>query len=177
MAEIRIAGKGGQGVVLAGVVLARAAALYENKNAIQTQSYGPEARGSASRCDVIISDTEINELTVTKPDIMVVLSQDAMDKYKEHAKRAAYLIVDSDLVAANTAELTGSLFRIPAMRIASELNAQFAVNMATLGAVAKITKIVSLESLEKSIADIVSKKNISLNIDAVRKGYQYDENI
>lgn len=177
MAEIRIAGKGGQGVVLAGVVLARAAALYESKNAVQTQSYGPEARGSASRCDVIISDTEINELTVTKPEIIVVLSQDAMDKYKEYAKRAAYLIVDSDLVAANNTELSGQLFRVPAMRIASELNTQFAVNMVMLGAVAKTTKIILLESLEKSIADIVSEKNISSNINAVRKGYQYDENI
>lgn len=180
MLQIRFAGKGGQGIVLAGTILARACALYQSKNAIQTQSYGPEARGSACSSCVIISSTHINELRVTKPEVMVIMSQEALDKYKKELKFCSSLLVDSSTIFSipktKNINVNINIYKIPATKLASELNAEFAANLVMLGALARIG-IVSKSALEKSIADIIPEKYLDLNLLALRKGYEYGEDI
>ena len=88
-------GSGGQGVITAGIVLAEAAVLHENKNATQTQSYGPEARGGATRCDVIVSDSEIFFPKVIQPNILVCLTQEAYMKYHDMIRPGGILLIDS----------------------------------------------------------------------------------
>ena len=79
--EIRIGGFGGQGVILAGIILGKAASLFDEKEAVQTQSYGPEARGGASKCEVVISDSEVDYPKVQSPDILIAMSNEALIKY------------------------------------------------------------------------------------------------
>ncbi|NJD58745.1 MAG: 2-oxoacid:ferredoxin oxidoreductase subunit gamma, partial [Anaerolineae bacterium] len=94
--EIRLAGEGGQGMILAGIILAEAAAIFDNKNATQTQSYGPEARGGASKAEVVISGAEIDHPEVIIADVLVAMSQEACDKYAGNLKKDGLLIVDQE---------------------------------------------------------------------------------
>ena len=96
--EVRIAGFGGQGVIMAGVIIGKAASLFDNKNAVQTQSYGPEARGGASRTEVVIDDDEIDYPKVTSPDILVAMSHEALIKYMGDLKDEGVLIIDPDMI-------------------------------------------------------------------------------
>jgi 2-oxoglutarate ferredoxin oxidoreductase subunit gamma len=96
--EIRLSGSGGQGLILAGVILAEAAAIYEGKNAVQTQSYGPEARGGSSKSEVIISDSEILYPKTTRLDYLLALNQESCDKYAHDLKDDGLLLVDTDAV-------------------------------------------------------------------------------
>src|SRR5512136_3011541 len=96
--EIRLAGEGGQGMILAGIILAEAAAIYDGKMAVQTQSYGPEARGGASKSEVVIADGEIDHPEVLSADVVVALSQEAYNKYAVCIKPGGLLIVDDEKV-------------------------------------------------------------------------------
>src|SRR5271157_4991519 len=96
--EIRLAGEGGQGMILAGIILAEAAAIYDGKQAVQSQSYGPEARGGASKSEVIISDGPIDYPKVTQCDALLAMTQEACNKYSHDLKEGGILLVDSDLV-------------------------------------------------------------------------------
>ena len=93
--EVRLSGEGGQGLILAGVILAEAAAIYDNKNAIQTQSYGPEARGGACKSEVIISEDEIDYPKATRIDLLLALTQEACDRYAGELKQEGILVADS----------------------------------------------------------------------------------
>ena len=110
--EVRFAGFGGQGIALAGYILGRAASVYAQLNATMTQSYGPESRGGASASDVIISDHEITYPSIRKPDILVILSQEAFDKYKVDLDDDMLLLVDTDTVKLD-AENKGTIYQIP----------------------------------------------------------------
>ncbi|MBE0512420.1 2-oxoacid:acceptor oxidoreductase family protein, partial [Candidatus Bathyarchaeota archaeon] len=117
--EVRISGLGGQGVVLAGEILGRAAA-YEGKRVVQTQSYGAEARGSAAKSEVIISDSEIGFPKVRKCDVLVAMSQSAVEMHLKDLKEKGVLIVDEDLVK-HLPETKARVFRIPATKTAEKL--------------------------------------------------------
>ncbi|ACV24600.1 2-oxoacid:ferredoxin oxidoreductase subunit gamma [Methanocaldococcus fervens] len=177
--EIRLSGFGGQGIILAGIILGRAAALYDKKEAVQTQSYGPEARGGASKSEVVISDEPIDFPKVIKPDILVCLSQQAYDKYKDDIKEGGILLVDEDLVSTDEKpKVDVTLYKIPFTRIASEeIKLPIVANIVMLGALTKLTNIVSRESMEKSILDSVPKGTEEKNLLAFKKGYEYAENL
>ena len=96
--DIRFSGSGGQGIITAGILLAQAAAIKGGKNAVQSQSYGPEARGGASKAEVIISDDEINYPKIVSPDIVISLTQEAYNKYAVDLKDDAVVIVDTTMV-------------------------------------------------------------------------------
>jgi len=117
--EIRLSGAGGQGLILAGKILAEAAAIYENKNATQSQSYGPEARGGASRSEVIISDGDIDFPKASALDLLLCLTQEACDKYVGDLKTDGLLIVDSRFVK-DIPEGTFRITRADISRIAEE---------------------------------------------------------
>ena len=167
--EVRISGLGGQGVVLAGQILGRAA-VYDGKNAVQTQTYGAEARGSAAKSEVIISDCKIGFPTVRKCDILIAMNQQAVDRHLKDLKENGVLIVDSAYVQ-KIPETKAKIFKIPATESAEKtFGAKMYANMIMLGALTKITKIVGEKAIEKAIEDTVPKKAVDTNKQAYKKG-------
>jgi 2-oxoglutarate ferredoxin oxidoreductase subunit gamma len=167
--EIRIAGTGGMGVVLAGVILGHAAAVYGELEAVQSQSYGPEARGTAAKSEVIISDQPIRYPKVRQSDYFVVMSQKALDLYLSGAKAGSIVLADPDLV--KTEKIKGfEVIEIPAMRTADELGLRLVSNMVMLGALVKKARFFPLEILEKTLAEFVPPKFLDVNINGVRAG-------
>ena len=168
--EIRLAGFGGQGIILAGFVLGRAAAIYGGKEAVFTQSYGPEARGGACAAEIVISDGTIDYPLVTRPDHIVCMSQEAFHKYGAGIAEGAQLITDSDLVQAPTHN--GYLRFVPATRLAMELGNRMAANIVMLGFFAGATGVVSREALEESVRATVRARHLELNLRALDAGFQ-----
>ena len=167
--EVRISGLGGQGVVLAGQILGRAA-VYSGKNAVQTQSYGAEARGSAAKSEVIISDDKIGFSAVRKCDILIAMSQEAVEKNIKDLKEDSILLVDSS-IAKKVPETKARIFKIPATEIAEKIfKAKICVNMIMLGALTNITKIANEKSFTRAIKETVSTEAININLRAYRKG-------
>jgi 2-oxoglutarate ferredoxin oxidoreductase subunit gamma len=172
--EIRISGLGGQGVILAGHILGKASAMFDNKNAVQTQSYGPEARGSRCKADVIISDGDIDYPYITSNNILIALSQDAYNYYKDYVCESGIIIVDEDLVKIEELPRKNiRIYKVPATRIATALGRRLIANIVMLGALCAITGVVSYNALEKAILDSVPKGSEELNLKALREGYNY----
>ncbi len=169
--EVRLAGFGGQGIILAGYVLGKAAALYDGKNAIFTQSYGPEARGGACAAELVISDEPIDYPLISQPNLLVCMSQEAFSKYGAAAAEGAQLIVDSDLVESATRK--GWLRHIPATRLAGELGNRIVANMVMLGFFGAATGIVGREALEEAIRTTVRPATLDLNLRAFARGFEH----
>ncbi len=167
--EIRIAGLGGQGVVMAGHILGKAA-VYDGLQVVQTQSYGAEARGSAAKSEVIISDQKIGFPAVRKSDVLVAMSQTALDKHLEDLKQDGILIVDGDMVK-EASSLKAKIFHVAATKVAeSDFKSKIYANMVMLGAITKITGAVTPTSVEKAIRDTFSADAAEKNIAAFRTG-------
>jgi len=165
--EIRLAGSGGQGLILAGVILAEAAGIYDGKFVCQTQSYGPAARGGASKAEVVISDGDIDYPKAIRPDVLLALNQASLDKYLADLEPGGVLLVDADLVREVPRE--GAVL-IPCTRIARELGKEMMANIVALGALAALTGAVSLDSLEKAVLARVPKGTEELNKQALAAG-------
>jgi len=169
--EIRFGGSGGQGVVLAAQILGKAAVL-DGRNALQTQAYGAEARGSMAKSEVIISDGKIGFPAVRKCDILVAMNQESLNALIKDMKENGMLIVDCTNVT-EIPETKVQVHRIPITETAKEAFGEaFYANMIMLGAFTKITNLVSREAMEKTIRENVSKKTIENNINAFQKGLE-----
>ena len=169
--EARISGLGGQGVVLAGQILGRAA-VYDGKNVVQTQSYGAEARGSIAKSEVIISDGKIGFPIVRRCDILVAMNQEALDRHLKDLKEDGVLIVDSTYVK-KIPETKAKIFKIPATEHAEKtFGDRIYANMLMLGALTKATNIVSEKAMKKAIQDAVMKNIADINEEAYKKGKQ-----
>ncbi len=167
--EIRIAGTGGMGVVLAGDILGYAAVVYSGLEAVQSQSYGAEARGTTAKSEVIVSDKPIRYPKVRESDYLIAMSQKSFDLYLPEAKKDSTIIVDPDLV--NTKNISGyEIVEIPAMKTADELGLRLVSNMVMLGALVKKSGLFPLENLEKAIADMISVKALEIDIKAIHVG-------
>ncbi|MFO8059065.1 MAG: 2-oxoacid:ferredoxin oxidoreductase subunit gamma [Bacillota bacterium] len=172
--ELRFAGFGGQGIVLSGVVIGAAAAVFGDRFASQTQSYGPEARGGACKSEVVISDEPVDYPMAMDLQVLVTMSQEALDKYVGDLRDGGTLIVDEDLVRRLPDE-NGSftLHKIPATTVAEkELGRRIVANMVMLGALVGITGIVSREELEEAVKVSVPAGTEELNLSAVKRGYE-----
>ncbi|MBN2367077.1 MAG: 2-oxoacid:acceptor oxidoreductase family protein [Calditrichaeota bacterium] len=173
--EIRLSGSGGQGLILAGIILAEAAAIYDGVNAIQTQSYGPEARGGASKSEVIISTNEILYPKTTRLDYLLALNQESCDKYARDLKEKGLLIVDSG--AVEHVPPVHSI-RLPLVKTAREkVGRVMTTNIVSLGALVGISHIVSPKSLEKAVLSRVPKGTEQLNLKALKLGFEMAEEI
>jgi 2-oxoglutarate ferredoxin oxidoreductase subunit gamma len=168
--EIRFSGFGGQGIILAAVILGRAAALYDGKHAVQTQVYGPEARGGASMSAVIIDDRPILFPEVIHPDIFVIMSQEGFQRYGAQAPAEAVMVLDADMVRSRP----GCRYvEIPATSAAKNVLGKVIVaNIVMLGATVQATGVVGTASIEKAVLDSVPKGTEDLNIRALRKGFE-----
>lgn len=168
--EIRIAGFGGQGVALAGVILGKAMSIYSNYEAVMTQSYGPEARGGASSANLILSDEPIDYPFVLHPDILVALSPEAYTLYRPDARKGALLLIDEDLVIPNNGD---THYCIPATRLAEELGRRVVTNVVMVGYFTAVTQLISREAVEKAIEDTVRPKTLPLNLKAFDVGFNH----
>jgi len=147
--EIRLSGSGGQGLVLGGVILAEALGVYEGKNVTQTQSYGPEARGGASRSDVVVSDGEIYYPKATEPDLLLCLTQESCDQYYHNLKEDGILVVDSDKVRQLP---TTKAYSMPFIKTAKEkVGTAVVANVISIAAVAGITRVCKKESILSAV--------------------------
>jgi 2-oxoglutarate ferredoxin oxidoreductase subunit gamma len=173
--EVRIAGFGGQGVVLSGIVLGTAA-MYGDKFSTQVQSYGPEARGGACKTEVVISDEEISFPMVTRPDFFIALSQEALDKYIADVPEGKTLIVDEDLVKKIPERKGVTIHRLPMTRVADrKVKNRAFTNIVMLGAVTGLTRLVSREALREAVKNIVPKATIEKNLTALDEGFLLSE--
>ena len=173
--EIRLAGEGGQGMILAGIILAEAAAIYDGKNAVQTQSYGPEARGGASKAEVIISDGEIDYPKVVGADVLVAMSQEACDKYFSSLKKGGILVVDEEKVGRVP---TTRAVKVPITRLAIEATGKtITANVVALGLLVGLTKVVAREALEKAVSVRAPKGTEEMNRAALSAGFAAAEQV
>ncbi|MDD1729536.1 MAG: 2-oxoacid:acceptor oxidoreductase family protein [Methanospirillum sp.] len=167
--EVRFSGFGGQGIILSAVILGRAAALYDNRYAVQTQVYGPEARGGASMSQVIIDDEPILFPKVKKPNLFVIMSQEGFEKYGKTASPDATMLIDSGLVHDRPECIC---IEIPATREAkTQLGRDIVANIIMLGSLVAATGVVSAQALEQAILASVPKGTEELNLKAMRLGF------
>lgn len=174
--EIKIGGFGGQGVILTGIIVGQAAAIYDNKYSTMTQAFGPEARGSACSSQVIISDEKILYPYVTHPDVLVVMSQDACARFAPQLKKdgKSVLLYEKDLVKLEGmgCEKVKS-YGIPATRFAEELGRKMVLNIVMVGFFTAMTKLISADAVRQAVKDSVPRGTESLNLSAFDKGYDY----
>ena len=169
---IRLSGTGGQGLILAGRLLAEAASIYEGLNVVQTNSYGPEARGGASRSEVVIGRGEIDILHSPVIDALVCLSQQACDAYYGDLSNSGLLITDSMLVGVVP---TARAVEVPVTELAQKLGNKMTANVVALGVLVSITGIVKRDSLKAAVAARAPKAFLELNVQAVDAGFQAAE--
>ena len=170
--EFVIGGFGGQGIILAGYIVGKAAAIFDKKNATLTQNYGPEARGGACRAQVVISDSQISYPYIESPTALAVMSQEAYTKHTAGLQKDVLLLIDKDLVKPKKSA-GNKIFAIPATSIAQELGRTAVANIVMLGFVTAITKITSTEAMKQSVLDSVPKGTEELNMKAFERGYSY----
>ncbi|HAO93040.1 MAG: 2-oxoglutarate ferredoxin oxidoreductase subunit gamma [Deltaproteobacteria bacterium GWC2_56_8] len=170
--ELRFSGSGGQGMILAGIIMAEAASIYGTKNAAQSQSYGPESRGGASKAEVIISDQIIDYPKATAIDCMLAMTQEACTKYHGDVKEGGILLVDSDEVKV----LPEGKFRLLKYPITSaardELGKTIVANIISLGMITELTGIVTHEAIEKAVLSRVPAAFLELNKKALQIGFE-----
>jgi 2-oxoglutarate ferredoxin oxidoreductase subunit gamma len=170
--EILIGGVGGQGVILAGIILGVAATLFDGKKAVQTQAYSSEQRGGMARAEVIISSEPITDPQVRRPDILMALAQDAVNRHIKKVKPSGLVIYDADLVKEIPQD-GWQLLGVPATSLADqEMNNIIVANLILLGQLIKKTGILSVEAVEKAIAANVPAKAKELNLKAFRRGLE-----
>lgn len=168
--EVRLSGSGGQGLLLAGIILAEGA-INDGKNSVQTQSYGPEARGGASKSEVIISSDVIDFPKVRDCDILLSLTQKSYEQYNEGLKDNGILIIDSSVTVAASGNI--KIYSVPILESAvKELGKPMVTNIIALGAIVEITKVISKESLEQAVLARVPKGTEELNKKALSLGYE-----
>jgi len=173
LTEIRIAGFGGQGVILSAIVLGKAASIYQDGFATMTQNFGPEARGGACSAQLVLSSTPVLYPYVVKPDIMVVMSQEAYARFVPELKDGGTLIVEQDLVRVDDLKGDIKVYSVPATRIAEELGKRMVLNSVMVGFFTAVTQLLEPDAVRKAVADSVPPSFRELNLKAFERGFEY----
>lgn len=176
MTEVRVAGFGGQGVILSAMIIGKSASIFQEGYATLTQNFGPEARGSACSAQVILSDQPILYPYITRPDLLIVMSQDAFNKFAPEVKDDALVLVEEDLVRVGAMHAGIRVFSVPATRLAEELGKKMVLNIVMVGFFAAVSGLIAPEALRKAVADSVPEAFLDLNLKAFDKGFQYGLN-
>ncbi len=173
--EIRLSGAGGQGLILAGIILSEAVVRFTDKEVVQTQSYGPEARGGASKAEVIISDEEIDYPQVNKPDFLLALTQEAYNKYNRDLKEYGIMVVDERV---DIAMRGGPTYVVPIQKLTQEkLGTRMVVNVVSLALFNKLHEVVETEKLREVVLERVPRGTEDLNKKALELGEELAENL
>ena len=173
LTELRIAGFGGQGVILSAIVLGKAASIYQNGFATMTQNFGPEARGGACSAQLILSDSPVLYPYVTSPDILVVMSQEAYTRFIPELKDGGILIVEQDLVRVDDLKGDIKVYSVPATRMAEELGKRMVLNSVMVGFSTAVTHLLEPDAVRKAVVDSVPPSFREINLKAFEKGYEY----
>jgi len=175
--QVFITGFGGQGIVMAGDILGKAATLHDRRHATMMQTYGPEARGGSCSSQVIISDREILFPCIGEPEVLICMSQEGYTKYVRTLRRRGTLIWDTDLVKSRKSAAGLTTFNIPATRFAEELGNTMMANIVMLGFLAAVQNVVSAGALRDAVADSVPPATKENNIRAFDRGREHGEAI
>lgn len=170
--EIILSGAGGQGLILAGAILAEAAGVFEDKEVVQTQSYGIQARGGASHSSVIISDSRILFPDVISPNILVCLSQEAYQRFSHTIKKDGVMIIDKDLVKPNLEQPDIKMIAFPFTAEAEKLNRRIVANVIALGTLAEFTSAVKPQSIAQALPSRLPERNIPVALKALEVGVE-----
>jgi 2-oxoglutarate ferredoxin oxidoreductase subunit gamma len=172
--EIRVGGLGGQGIILCGSIIGKAAAIYAGKHAAMIQAFGPEARGSACSAQVIVSDQAIGYPYVRRPDVLLLLSQDACVQFAPQLKPQGLVLYEEELVdPAGKLPAGARALGIPATRFAEELGRRLVLNIVMVGFFAGATNLLPHDAVEKAVRDSVPRGTEDLNLRALQKGYEH----
>lgn len=171
--EVRLAGFGGQGVILAGMILGRSKSIFENKYATLTQNFGPEARGGAASCAVILSDEPILYPNVNEPDTLLAMSQEAYITYIDKLQPGGILVIETDLVKMAEPRQDITIYSCPATRFAEEIGRKIVLNIVMFGFLVAVTGLVSEEVARKGVKASIPKGTEKLNLAAFEKGYKH----
>jgi len=175
--EIRFAGFGGQGIIKSGIIVASAASIHGGKNAVQTQSYGPESRGGACKSEVVISEEAVDFPKVTEPDILVAMSQHAYNEYLGDVKQGGIIILDPDMIPHEKEIVNVKVYRVSATKIAEQLGKKIVANIVMLGAFVAITNVLDANMVRESIKENIPKGTEELNLTAFDKGFALGKNL
>lgn len=175
--EIKIGGFGGQGVILSGYIIGRAASIFDDKHATMIQAFGPEARGSACSAQVVVSGEPIAYPYITAPQVMIVMSQEAYTKFAPELAEGGVLITEEELVKTHNLRKDLKHFTIPATRIAEELGRKMVLNIVMMGFLTAVTDIVSCEAMRSAVKASVPRGTEKLNLDAFNRGYEYGQRV
>ncbi len=173
LTEIRIAGFGGQGVILSAIIIGKAASIFQEGYATMTQAFGPEARGGSSSAQVILSDKPVLYPYVTRPDVLVVMSQEAYSRFTPELKENGILVVEEDMVRLDDVSSNVRIFAVPATRLAEELGKKMVLNVVMVGFFGAVTGLLDPEALRRAVADSVPAAFRELNLRAFDKGFEY----
>ena len=171
--EIRIAGFGGQGVILAAMVVGKAASIFQGGHATMTQNFGPESRGGACSAQVILSGDPILYPYVTSPDILVAMSQEAYTRFAPELKPGGLLLVEQDLVHLDKLPEGARVHGVPATRLAEELGRRMVLNVVMVGFFASVTGLIEEHALRAAVEDSGPPAFRELNLKAFQKGFEY----
>jgi 2-oxoglutarate ferredoxin oxidoreductase subunit gamma len=171
--EIRIAGFGGQGVILSAIVIGKAGCIFQNGYSTMTQSFGPEARGGACSAQTILSDSPVLYPYVTRPDILIVMSQEAYTLFSPQIKDDGILIIEEDLVRIGELPAGVRVYSIPATRIAEELGKKMVLNIVMVGFFGAVSQVLDPDALRKAVAASVPGAYRDLNLKAFDRGFDY----
>ena len=173
LTEIRIAGFGGQGVILSAIVLGKATSIFQGAFATMTQNFGPEARGGACSAQLVLSESPILYPYVTKPDILVVMSQEAYVRFGSDLKDGGIMIVEQDMVRVSEVKPGIRVYGIPATRIAEDLGKRMVLNSVMVGFFTAVTHLLEPDAVHKAVADSVPASFRELNLKAFEKGLEH----
>jgi 2-oxoglutarate ferredoxin oxidoreductase subunit gamma len=175
--EIRIAGFGGQGIILSGYIIGKAAAIFDNKFSTLIQSFGPEARGSSCSAQLLISDDQILYPYLVQPEISIILSTDAFDRFSGELKSGGIMLIEKDLVQPENVPKGIKVFAVPATRLAEEMGRKIVMNIITVGFFSATTGITSYEATRKAVESSVPPGTEEMNLRAFDTGYNYGKEL
>jgi 2-oxoglutarate ferredoxin oxidoreductase subunit gamma len=175
--EIKIGGLGGQGVILGGIIIGKAAALFDDKHSCLTQAFGPEARGSACSAQVVVDANPILYPYVQHPHYMMAMSQDAFVRFSPELRPDGTLLIDEDLVKPTKLPSAVKVYSIPATRIAEELGKKMVLNIVMVGFFTAVTGVVSEKAARDAVADSVPPSTVELNLKAFQRGFDYGKQL
>lgn len=171
--EIRFSGFGGQGIIRCALITGKALSLYDDKFATMTQSFGPEARGSACSAQLVVSAQRILYPYITAPAVLMALSQGAYDKYHPEVIPGGTLIVEEDLVKLGDHDPQLQVWRVPATRVAESIGNRLFTNLVALGFFTAVTGVVTAEAMKKALPGLVPGRFLKVNVSAFEKGYEH----
>ena len=170
--EVKLSGFGGQGIILGGYIVGKAASIYSDLHAAMIQSYGPEARGGACSSEVVIEDREISYPAVEAPDIFVLMSQEAYELSKPQIKEETQVLVDEDLVKLDEGQI-GHISAIPSLKFAEDLGRKIVANIVMLGFFTSVTELFTKDAMKEAVLSTVPEHTRELNEKAFEKGYDH----